>query len=573
MKTFIKTLTSLIFLLVALFFFNSKSAAATTIFFDNFNGPDGTPLTLHDSRWNELFGGVQLLNNKAQSNNSNAEYTIPDLIENSNYCVQEDFTFPLGPSGFGTFIGLSTRGQTTDRISHYSASVNDIGFIGISHDNTALYFQQHIIGNGIHSFKLCSINNNHSVYIDNNLITTVQDNTYNIGFPGFDLGNNVNIDNFMVSTVNNALDVPLLKQTGLLWGNNIYDFANKWSTKDTSISSWGCALTSAAMVFQYHGVKKLPNGSNLDPGTLNNWLKTQKDGYIRNGLVNWLALSRLSKLVKTINNLPFDALEYSRKNTSDHSILDADLNTGLPDILQEPGHFIVAKGINGTTYDINDPYYNRNLLTDHYNNNFSSIGTYKPSNTDLSYIMLVVNKGIDITVSGGNSSEGQVFQGEYINNAQNNNNNTEQLNVYYLPKPESGRYNIKLSSNSSKVFRLDEYLYDKDGNVSISKEKGRIKDKDENVVLTYPKPHPKKCTYVSTILDIHKGNDITDEKLKLNLTELLIKAKVQNATGNKEEELSYLDNFSELLLEHESSISPKKYSNLAEDIDYLSSSN
>jgi hypothetical protein len=67
------------------------------------------------------------------------------------------------------------------------------------------------------------------------------------------------------------------------------------------------------MVFKYNGVKKLPNGKELNPDTLNNWLITQKDGYIGNGMVNWLALSRLSKQAISINNITeFDALEYNR---------------------------------------------------------------------------------------------------------------------------------------------------------------------------------------------------------------------------------------------------------------------
>ena len=142
------------------------------------------------------------------------------------------------------------------------------------------------------------------------------------------------------------LDVPLLKQTNAAWKSRIYDSANLWSPRDPSINAWGCALTSAAMVFNYHGLKKLPSGIALTPSTLNDWLKTQKDGYVGNGLVNWLALTRLSKQSVSVNNIfSFDALEFSKLIPGSISGIKIDLSNNITDILEEPGHFIVAKGI------------------------------------------------------------------------------------------------------------------------------------------------------------------------------------------------------------------------------------
>lgn len=369
------------------------------------------------------------------------------------------------------------------------------------------------------------------------------------------------------------LNVPILKQTSQPWGNQVYDSANVWSYKSPTIASWGCALTSAAMVFQYHGIKKLPDGTTLDPGTLNSWLKSQKDGYIRNGLVNWLSLTRLSKLAKNINNLTYHALEYVRKNTNDKTVLTADINAGLPDILQEPGHFIVAKGINGSSYDINDPFYDRTLLTEHYNNNFQSLGTYKPSNTDLSYILLVLDKDIEISLSGGNSQDGQIALQEYISDAQTNSNDTNQVNIYYLPKPETGEYTINLTATSLRKYNLDIYLYDQDGNAFQSKKRGSLnQDGTISIPLIYESSlYPKEITYASTILDLATRNEIKDEKLKLNLIQLLIKAKVQNVMGNKESEIYYLKDLLDLISLNEASIPSSVYSDLVYDINYLSS--
>jgi len=140
------------------------------------------------------------------------------------------------------------------------------------------------------------------------------------------------------------LGVPLLKQTDPLWGTQVYNSANLWAPGSSGISSWGCALTSAAMVFQYHKITKLPDNSNLDPGSLNTWLKNHPDGYIRNGLVNWLALSRLSKLAKAENSdFTYDVLEYKRAG-GDQNQLKTDLGNNIPDILEEPRAFYCRKG-------------------------------------------------------------------------------------------------------------------------------------------------------------------------------------------------------------------------------------
>ncbi len=89
------------------------------------------------------------------------------------------------------------------------------------------------------------------------------------------------------------LNVAYISQSDPLWASDIYDLANKWSVYPY-ISRWGCALTSASMILNYHGF-------NTNPKNLNEWLKSQPDGYLTNGLLNWLAISRFSNLNKTIN--------------------------------------------------------------------------------------------------------------------------------------------------------------------------------------------------------------------------------------------------------------------------------
>ena len=288
------------------------------------------------------------------------------------------------------------------------------------------------------------------------------------------------------------LPVPLLKQTNPFWGGYTYDSANLWAPPEpTDIARWGCALTSAAMVFQYYGITKLPDGAiDLDPGTLNVWLKNytpldpEADGYIRNGLVNWLAISRLSKLAKDQNpTFEYDALDYVRFD-EDHDQLKTDLENNIPGILEvnNKKHFVVAKGTNSEDiFTINDPFYDREDLSS-YSNTFSSLGRFLPSNTDLSYLMLVVDEGVNISVSSPSGElVGESFVQQPLENEETPGDlSGDPLRIFYLPDPGSGNYELALSSSNNNNYDLDVYYYDIDGNVRINYFSGIVGQGDED---------------------------------------------------------------------------------------------
>ena len=291
------------------------------------------------------------------------------------------------------------------------------------------------------------------------------------------------------------LPVPLLKQNDPAWGNQVYDSANIWSPNSPGISSWGCALTSAAMVFRFHGIQNLPNGTPLDPGTLNSWLKSQSDGYIRNGLVNWLSLSRLSRVAKPQNpSFLYDALEYQRVGSMDTILLKSDIENNRPGILEEPGHFIVAKGTTGAGFDINDPFYSRNSLSD-YSNTFLSMGRYIPSNTDLSYIMLVVDSNINIVLkdTSGNILGEEFIQSPINNTLSSGSSSGNPLKTIYFKAPSTGVYKVFLTSLNNSPYRLDAYLYDSNGNVVKRDFSGRLnKTKGDSFTINFDKNNSKK---------------------------------------------------------------------------------
>lgn len=308
-----------------------------------------------------------------------------------------------------------------------------------------------------------------------------------------------------------SLNVPPLKQTDPLWADNVYDNANLWSTGTTDIGRWGCAVTSAAMVLQYNKINTLPNEQPLTPGTLNSWLKSMPDGYIRNGLVNWLAISRTSRLSK-INNpdFDFDGLEYARVSHQDDTQLRADIDSGLPAIVEEPGHFVVAKGINDETFNINDPYYDRSTLAD-YGNAYNSYGKYTPSNTDLSYLMFVVDPTVNIILKDSQGNQvGDAFTENPIGDPLNTLNNTNgPLKMIILSKPPTGKYTIEVTSTNPTSYFLQGYLYDSNGNIRMVDKKDVLSSNDaDSFTIDYDNSDLSEVSLNENVTFNILGNDI-----------------------------------------------------------------
>ncbi len=358
---------------------------------------------------------------------------------------------------------------------------------------------------------------------------------------------------------NNPLPVPLLKQTSEPWQGQEYDTAHLWNPASPTINRWGCAMTSAAMVFQYHGIKKLPDGTMLNPGTLNTWLKNQPDGYVGQGWTNWLALSRLSKLAKNINGISsFDALEYSNLGkTTTYQVkkdqLTNDINHNLPGILEVPGHFIVGKGIEGNTFSINDPYYDRNTLNEVYSNTFISLGRFVPSLTDLSYIMVVGDSDISFKLLDKNGNViGESSEQQPIIDPQNPNNKNKSISILYAPKPSTGNYKLIVSGNTDKVSTISTYLYDLNGNPSIieATNLGNSSytisfNKNDNSQGTVN----KKVTFESVIADIKTldKNKAMNHGLADSLVALVIVTQKQFEKGHAKESNFFLDQAINLL--------------------------
>lgn len=279
-------------------------------------------------------------------------------------------------------------------------------------------------------------------------------------------------DNLVVSllpTESDLLSMIHFWQTDDQWKDDEYDTATEWSDTPT-IGRWGCAMTSMAMILQYHGISELPDGSYLDPKTLNAWLIDQPDGYVGSGLLNWQAVTRLTQEMSPVLNTP--KLEYGRSSGSETTLAATEIQAKKPVILQIPGHFLVSHGVlpggNGENPDlaILDPSYRYNKLSEH-EVDLLSTRTFQPSQTDLSYLLLVHDPEVQVQLqqADGSAIENVETFSEQLRDPSPGSDRLSPLKVVtQLAKPESGQYQVLVSQPEFGQFEVEIWAYDQAAN-------------------------------------------------------------------------------------------------------------
>ncbi len=220
---------------------------------------------------------------------------------------------------------------------------------------------------------------------------------------------------------------PYLSQLDPNWANVEYDHASSIGPFfcGTTIGGCGCAITSSAMLLKYYGVAKAPDGTETNPDTLNSWLKNNR-GYTF-GALKWNSIAAYS--VKANESFGTQKIRFvGVGNLNDFSTLDTDLTNNKPDILSQPGHFIVATKKDGTSYSIADPAYESRKTLDSYSNSFTGIRRFEKTNTDLSALYISTPWPNDLFIidslgrrAGKDPQSGQIF--------------TEIPNSYYFLEP------------------------------------------------------------------------------------------------------------------------------------------
>ena len=247
-------------------------------------------------------------------------------------------------------------------------------------------------------------------------------------------------------------------QTDPRWGDQEYDRATEWAGEaGTDIGRWGCALTSAAMVLKKNEVKA-PDGSELTPLKLNEWLKAEPDGYIGSGHLNWISVTRLVRTSKLAGQSP-TTLEFVREPGT-AEIIDTRLAESLMPILNLSGHFaVVHSETDPLNWGLADPLDETNTALSK-TTAVSSNNLFIPSDTDLAYIMMVAHPATTLALLDASGAPQGATYHESL--AASGGESAGEINVLYYPKPQSGKYYFEAMSDTTI------YLYDGSGNVEIS---------------------------------------------------------------------------------------------------------
>ncbi len=268
----------------------------------------------------------------------------------------------------------------------------------------------------------------------------------------------------------------LFKQNDPSWANHIYDHANLWSENPT-MSNWACAVSSAAMLLRAHGYQFLPDGEEINPWSLNLWLMGQSDGYIADGLVNWLAISRLSKILSDESGNLFPKLEFNYFKEESSELLVKLRDSLIEDRVQIAAtnkHFFLISDYLTEQHDfsIKDPLFEYGLLSER-TDEIESLRLFTPSFTDLSYLLFVLPKEVIFSLadeSGLQLEQPQIITEEISGDVGDQEKIGEDYKLIYYPKPASAKFNLLLNMAGLSEELLDEmkiYLYDQNASLQL----------------------------------------------------------------------------------------------------------
>lgn len=321
-----------------------------------------------------------------------------------------------------------------------------------------------------HHFELILNEGNITILKDDIELFNLTDPAYEGSYykPGFRITTGaaapteIYFDNFVVNALDTttiSLPVSLFLQIDPLWGSSIYDSADLWADS-TSIASWGCALTSAVMILQFHGFYQLPDNTYITPESLNSWLIEQPDGYLGQGLVNWLAITRLTFELSQKNSSY--ALVY-RKHPPSLEQITNQFQQNNPVILQIPGHFLVGSGLTASgDIIIKDPAYVFTKLSEH-NKELLSFRSFTPTNTDLSHLLITYNPELNLALTHQTASLNLEITEEFLTQADNPAITTAKLIALEVAGPPLGRYSISVLQADFGAAEFTLYAYDPSG--------------------------------------------------------------------------------------------------------------
>ncbi len=271
--------------------------------------------------------------------------------------------------------------------------------------------------------------------------------------------------------------VPLLKQFSEPWGELDYDHI------DGSIARWGCYLTSAVMIINYHASQQgVPFSTS--PDVLNAWLNEEDGGYDANGNVNPAAVARYARQ----NGVQL--YYYGRLDGEDHDVLDAYLCCNDPVIIKvarptgSGPHFAVVTAKRETTseYVINDPGFARDTVS-----SYLGIRKFSSGERDPSLLMIWARSPVELFLTDPlgrrtgydpvsrnhmNQIPESTYGTESIAAADVSDMSTGETKILEVHFPKEGEFGLEVIGVGSGAYELDFLGYDSLGSVSIVRASG-----------------------------------------------------------------------------------------------------
>lgn len=283
------------------------------------------------------------------------------------------------------------------------------------------------------------------------------------------------------------------------WANMTYANGQNGAC-GTTIAGCGCALTSAVMMLRAHGITTA-RGQDVNPGTLNTWLKNH-NGY-SGGAINWM------KIAEYANN----AVKFIGRADNSPAVLTQQLNAGNPTILNvkaRGNHFLLATRALANTYEVRDPsYYNTETLDDvagtkkfDYNNTFlgQRLFVANPSNAPTYYLHVGLQSPADIIVTdtqgrrvGRNPETGEMFEeipgstyiSETYDNQEGDTLQEHEWKSVYIPSPATGTYTVQVRGTSEGSYTLQTLVHDVNGEVVSERTATTFEGGITNYTLSY----------------------------------------------------------------------------------------
>jgi len=481
-KFYLKLSVTFFFTITFVIVFITKASASEYII-DDFNNS-----ILNQDTWyayNEL--NTPLVSN-GYLNISNVDFNRAHFVYNKaiipdNSNLEFNFKFKFNSFSFGSGIAITDHIPTIRSVNVHPGLNDWIIFIWPTTSNTFKVFSIPCIENtpclpqdnvaytisgspafDWHTMKIIFSSGKYSLKLDdqpviNTTATTRLPKYVWFGNPMITQGtvfSSFVVDSVYITDFSLPPAFPYFSQLDPRWKDQEYDTASTWAGLDKyGIGRWGCALSSTAMVLQKNGVKTL-DGTEIDPSKLNNWLKTQPDGYVGKGYLNWLAITRY---VAESNRLGYSPtkFEFSRTGTMSY-----------PSILGLPGHYVVVHGEDGDNWLVNDPA-SKTITKIPKTTAYKSINTFTPSMTDLSYLMFVTDQKVNVKAK--NESDKSLYvdwNEEYLQDK------TVEVvgpttKTGMIAKPKSGEYELRVENPSNETMPFEIYAYDIYGNPWIKK--------------------------------------------------------------------------------------------------------